>query len=152
VTLVDGQWARLFFQKGSSMGLMNFRKKALIGFFVSTLMVFLNGCVYLVVGSVGALGGYVISPDTVEGVMYDRQQPQVWDAVLRVVSVKGVILEQNDLGGVVIAKINNAKVTITVVDIGDETVKLTIKARKALLPKVKLAQEIYVKIEASLET
>jgi hypothetical protein len=131
---------------------MDFRNKAVVGFFVSSLMVFLNGCIYLVVGSVGALGGYVVSPDTVEGVMYDRQQPEVWDAAIEVVSVKGVILEQNEIGGVLIAKINNAKITITVVDIGDQTVKLTIKARKALLPKVKLAQDIYVKIEAALSS
>ncbi len=27
-----------------------------------------GGCIYLVVGGIGALGGYVVSPDTVEGV------------------------------------------------------------------------------------
>ena len=41
-----------------------------------------QGCVYLVVGSVGAIGGYVVSPDTVEGTV-ERDFQEVWDSSFR---------------------------------------------------------------------
>ena len=52
-----------------------FRKKAMKSAALKKLLLVLflsftlctSGCVYLVVGGIGALGGYVVSPDTVEG-------------------------------------------------------------------------------------
>ena len=73
---------------------------------VLTLMVCaavsMTGCVYVVVGSLGALGGYVVSPDTVEGIVTGRSYAEVWDAVIETVSILGVIQDRNDSGGIVI--------------------------------------------------
>jgi len=106
----------------------------------------LGGCVYVVVGGAGALGGYVVSPDTVEGIVTGYEYESVWDSVLEVVSIMGIIEERSDDGGVLIAKINGAKVTITVFRHSDSSIKLSVKARKSFLPKIKSAQAIYVKI------
>ena len=38
-----------------------------------------QGCIYLVIGSIGAVGGYVVSPDTVEGTI-ERDFEEVWQA------------------------------------------------------------------------
>ena len=114
---------------------------ALVGFCLCVL----SGCVYLVIGGVGALGGYVVSPDTVEGIT-DADETAVWDAALEVLSVMGIIEEQNETGGMIIAKIQKTRVTVTIQTINPTTTKLTIKARRAFIPKIQIAQDVFVKI------
>ena len=109
----------------------------------------MTGCVYLVVGGVGALGGYVISPDTVEG-LTNSDQDAVWDTAKEVASVMGTINEELQESGVLIAHISGAKVTITLMPMGKSSVKLTVKARKAFLPKITVAQDVFVKIMSRL--
>jgi len=111
-----------------------------------SLMLTTSGCFYLVIGGVGALGGYAISPDTVEGNVEGRSTADIWDAALQTVSVMGVIEEKNDVSGVLIAKVQGTQVTISISEPITETVKLRVKARKGMMPKVKLAQDIYTKI------
>ena len=112
------------------------------------VLVSFNGCAYLVVGGVGALGGYVVSPDTVEGIT-DADETAVWDAALEVLSVMGIIEEQNETGGMIIAKIQKTKVNVTIQTINPKTTKLTIKARRAFIPKIQIAQDVFVKIMSS---
>ena len=111
-----------------------------------SLMLTTSGCFYLVIGGVGALGGYAISPDTVEGNVEGRSTADIWDAALQTVSVMGVIEEKNEVSGVLIAKVQGTQVTISISEPITETVKLRVKARKGMMPKVKLAQDIYTKI------
>ena len=109
----------------------------------------LTGCVYLVVGGAGALGGYIVSPDTVEGVT-SHEKGDVWDAAIEIVSIMGWIENQNELSSVMRAKISGAKVTITISSINNSTTKVSIKSRKAFLPKISTAQDIFVKIMSRL--
>lgn len=125
------QWGKLDFLRGLLTGM---------------LMLFSSGCIYLVVGSVGALGGYVVSPDTVEGVLDNKAQGDVWQAAVDIIGVMGIIEESNEPGGIILAKIQGTKVTITIMEISPDTVKLSVKARKAFLPKIRLSQDIYSKI------
>src|SRR5574339_432771 len=69
----------------------------------------LSGCVYLVVGGIGALGGYIVSPDTVEGIT-ENDAMTVWDSAVEVVSIMGLIQEQQEEGGIIQAKMNKANV------------------------------------------
>ncbi len=125
------------------------QKKTLPGILLCLFSVSLYGCIYLVVGGVGALGGYVVSPDTVEGVM-SGDFTEVWDRALEVVSVMGVIQEQNEPGGIIIVNIQGNRVTLTLYSISNSMVKLSVKARKAFLPRIRVAQDVYVKIEKAL--
>jgi len=129
------------------MSLTTLRQKGLRGLFSIFLTLSLSGCVYLVVGSVGALGGYVVSPDTVEGILTGSDYEEVWDASIETVGVMGIIKERNDAAGMIIANIQGTGVTITVVRMSDAAVKLTVKARKAFLPKIKVSQDVYMKVE-----
>ena len=117
----------------------------------SPVAIFLSlaGCVYLVVGGVGALGGYIVSPDTVEGIT-ESNQAQVWDVTKEVVSVMGTVSEELEESGILIGKVSGAKVTVTISPINKSSVKLTIKARKAFLPKINVAQDVFVKIMSRL--
>ncbi len=114
------------------------------------ILVSLTGCVYVVVGTVGALGGYIVSPDTVEGVA-SHEKVKVWDAAIEIASVMGWIENQNEVNSVIKAKINGARVTITITSINDSTTKVTVKSRKVFLPKVSLAQDVFVKIMSRLK-
>ncbi len=105
----------------------------------------LTGCVYLVVGGLGAVGGYVVSPDTVEGIT-GHDAVSVFESAVDMLSIMGTISEKNQAGGMIIAKVYNAKVTVSIFSMGDRTVKLTVKARKAFIPKISIAQDVFVKI------
>lgn len=127
-----------------------FKRKNILTWVLLPALLFQAGCVYLVIGSVGAVGGYVVSPDTVEGITtYD--QVTIWDAAIDVIGIMGLIEEQSEAGGIILAKVAGSKVTITIVSINAETTKLTIKARKAFFPKITIAQDVYVKIINYLE-
>ena len=125
---------------------MNIRKKFLIGLLLIGLSISVNSCVYLIIGGVGALGGYVASLDTFEGILMDKEQSDVWQAASDVISIMGIISERSESGGIIVAKIQNTKVTVTIFQMSKSTVRLTVKARKAFFPRIKLAQEVYVKI------
>lgn len=122
-----------------------FIKKAIKALLMMPVLLMLNGCIYLVVGGVGAVGGYIVSPDTVEGIT-ENDKNSVYDASIEISSIMGSVVEQNVDGGVILAKINTADVTISMVPISETTVKLMVKARKLYLPRINLAQDIYVKI------
>lgn len=113
--------------------------------FLLSIVMSLNGCIYLVVGSLGALGGYVVSPDTVEGIT-SREEGEVWDTALQVVSIMGNVLEKNQSDGIILAKIIGAKVTVNIIPVHQSSIKLRVKARKSFLPKISVAQDVYVKI------
>ena len=105
----------------------------------------LSGCIYLVVGGIGAMGGYIVSPDTVEGIT-EHEADLVWDTAVETVSIMGLIEEQNEESGVIVASVSAAKVTVRVMTLSPTVTKVSVKARKAYLPKISIAQDVYVKI------
>lgn len=112
---------------------------------IPLLAVCLNGCIYLAIGGVGALGGYIVSPDTVEG-LAESDTGQVWDTAVEVVSIMGLVESKNEAGGVLKARISGAGVTVVIMKMSSSAVKLSVKARKHYLPKISLAQDVFVKI------
>ena len=109
------------------------------------LCVLLSGCVYLVVGSVAAVGGYTVSRDTIQG---ESEQPfdDIWDAAVDIVSIMGTVNSRSRELGKISAIVNGAKVTIHVMPLTSSTTRLKVKARKAVFPSIANAQNIFVKI------
>lgn len=105
----------------------------------------LGGCFYLVLGGVAAAGGYAISQDTIQGER-EKEFDSVWNASVDIVSILGTISSQSHELGKIIALVNGAKVTVNVVQLTPSTVRLKVKARKALFPSITTAQNIYIKI------
>ncbi|MBI5149761.1 MAG: hypothetical protein HZA28_03215 [Candidatus Omnitrophica bacterium] len=122
--------------------MMNRAKRLLV---IPLLALSLSGCVYLIVGGVGALGGYIVSPDTVEG-LTEADLRQVWDTAVDVISIMGLVDSKNESGGVIQASVNGAKVTVVMTQMSSSSVKLSVKARKHYLPKISLSQDVFVKI------
>ena len=112
---------------------------------LAILTLSLSGCIYLVVGGIGAMGGYIVSPDTVEGIT-DKDENLVWDTAVETMSIMGLIEEQNEESGVIFASVNAAKVTVKIMTLSPDSTKVSVKARKAYLPRISLAQDVYVKI------
>jgi hypothetical protein len=105
----------------------------------------LGGCIYLVAGGIGALGGYVISPDTVEGYI-GRDSSEVWAAAVEIVSIMGEIEEESEPDGLLRVKIANSDVTVQIYALTPTTTKMLVKARKYHLPRIRTAQDVYTKI------
>lgn len=112
---------------------------------IGALSFSMSGCIYLAVGGLGAIGGYVISPDTVEGVT-ENDRMLVWDSAVEVLSIMGVIEEQVEGSGRLIANITGTKVTVYLIPINDTTLKVQVKARKLRMPRIATAQEVLFKI------
>ncbi|OGX07952.1 MAG: hypothetical protein A2Z88_04745 [Omnitrophica WOR_2 bacterium GWA2_47_8] len=117
---------------------------------VLAVVSFSSGCVYMVIGGLGVLGGYVVSPDTVEGIT-DKDADEVWDASIEITSTMGVIEDKQESAGTMATKIQGARVYITIQSIGSSSVKLRVKARKFFFPKISVAQDVYIKIMTELQ-
>lgn len=109
----------------------------------------LSGCVYLVVGGIGALGGYVVSPDTVEGIT-TNDDVTVWDTASEIIGIIGTVQESSEDAGIILATVEGAKVRITVQALNDTNTKISVKARKHFFPKISTAQNVFVKIMSTL--
>ena len=125
-------------------------RQKLVVLFATCMLIFNSGCVYLVVGGIGAVGGYIVSPDTVEGIT-NSDVAYVWETAIETVSVMGLITESEEASGMILASIHGTKLTITVVSLSVSTTKVTVKARKAFLPRISLAQDVFVKIMSRVE-
>ncbi len=104
------------------------------------------GCIPLLIGgAAGALGGYAISSDTVQGET-DKPLESVWAAAAEVGNSRGVIKEQDEIRGYMHVEIDSSKVWIRVIKLTQATTRLKISARKHHLPNLRLAQDLFVKI------
>ena len=120
--------------------------KNFLGFvlFLGVLVAF-NGCAYLVVGGIGAVGGYAVSSDTVQGTI-ERDNKEVWEAASTVVNIMGKLNKESEDAGKLEAIVNGARVTIGISQFTPKLVRLTVKARKSFFPSPATAQSVYMKI------
>ncbi|PIW63817.1 MAG: hypothetical protein COW13_01410 [Candidatus Omnitrophica bacterium CG12_big_fil_rev_8_21_14_0_65_50_5] len=105
-----------------------------------------SGCIYLGVGAIGAVGGYMVSPDTVEGLVV-ADYADIWQACYDEIAKQGPILTQDETGGYLLSNVRGTEVTVQIVPTDSPQVwKISVKARKKMFPRVKLAQKIYTAI------
>jgi hypothetical protein len=117
---------------------------------VAFVCIFSSGCWFLVVGGAGAVGGYAVTRDTFEGVS-SKGQEELLAAAHKVLSIMGTITDEQPKEGEIVGIVYGARVTVEVIQINLTTSKLRVKARKAIFPRVGIAQEIYTKIMNQLE-
>ena len=116
-----------------------------------TLALGTSGCVPLWVGAlgVGVVGGYVVSPDTVEGSL-NYSMGETWDAAKEITQIMGQVVEENEAGGQIVITIGGTRVSVTLYNVSASTTRLSVKARKSFMPKIDVAQDVYTKIVNSL--
>ncbi len=109
-----------------------------------------SGCGVVVIAGLGALGGYVISPDTVEG-STGYSESELFEAAIDILEIMGTVSEKSKANGQILAKVSGAKVTITMVPQSRNATMLRVKSRKGWFPKVAVAQDVYMKIVRRLQ-
>ena len=109
------------------------------------LSVSLSGCFYRVLGGVAAAGGYAISRDTIQGEV-DREFGEAWDAAVDIISIMGSIQTQSNELGEISGIVHGARITVNVIQLTPETVRLKVRARKMFFPSINTAQNVFIKI------
>jgi hypothetical protein len=123
------------------------RKKVILAMLIPFLFVGIAGCAPLFLMTVGGVGVYAISKDTIQGDT-DTQYETLWDAAMKVARIRGTILQEDFNRGYIQidAKPNNIKIQF--VRITAATTKLRVSARKykKVLPNIEIAQDVFIKI------
>jgi hypothetical protein len=108
------------------------------------------GCVPLIIGGVGVLGGYAISQDTIAADT-SKDIEKLWQVSKDVASVMGLIKTADESTKTLQANIYSSVVIVRVEKVTDATNRIKVKARKYFLPNIGLAQKVFVKIMQKLE-
>lgn len=116
----------------------------LVSGFVMSIVLF-SGCIFIIGGAVGALGGYAISQDTIQGET-NNSYTRVWKAATETMRTLGTISVEDKTRGTIEAKVNSSTVKVFVEEVIEGATRLRVKARKHLFPNLKLSQKIYVKV------
>lgn len=105
-----------------------------------------SGCLPLIVGgAVGALGGYVVSKDTLQADS-DKPYDHLWNAALNISRIRGNIRQEDAARGYIEADVEKSKVWIRMVRLTKSTTRIRISSRKYRLPNLELAQDMFVKM------
>lgn len=108
------------------------------------------GCIPLIIGAAtGALGGYAVSKDTIQGES-DKPYDSLWYAAKTIARSRGIIKEEDSLKGYLKLEIEASQVWIRLIRITRATTRLRISSRKRHLPNLALAEELYTKIMGEL--
>lgn len=117
---------------------------------ILSLCLLASGCVPLIIGGVGVLGGYAISRDTIAAES-SRSIEDIWQAAKDVVPVMGIVKSTDDETKVLEANIYSSVVIVRVEKLTDATNRIKVKARKFMMPNIGLAEKVFVKIMQRLE-
>ena len=126
------------------------RNNILALYLVVLFSVGICGCGVVIVAGLGALGGYVISPDTVEGVV-GYSDKELYTAAIDILSIMGTINEQLKSQGHIVANVAGATTTLDIIPMSKSSTKFRVKARKWVFPKMAIAQDVYMKIVRRLQ-
>lgn len=120
--------------------------KKIICLALPVFLLFTLGCMPLIIGgAVGALGGYAVSRDTIQGET-DTPYESLWNAALTVGKIRGTIKQEDYNSGAINLEVGQSRVWVRLIRLTDATTRVKISARKYHLPDISLAQELFVKI------
>lgn len=106
----------------------------------------LTGCAaFIVGGAVGVLGGYAVSRDTIQGEI-DKSQDSLRTAAVQVLHMMDAQEIDESATWKISAKIGKSSAVLTFEQLTSETTRLKVRCRRYLLPNLKLAQTLYVRV------
>ena len=115
-------------------------------FLIPCIFVSILGCAPLIIGGVvGALGGYAVSKDTIQGET-DKSYDSLWEGALTVSKIRGQIKYEDKTKGYIELEAESSKVYVRLIRLTAATTRLRVKARKYHFPNMSLAQDIFMKI------
>ena len=116
-------------------------RKIILVLFLLSFCLFSSGCPYLIVGAVGAVGGYAISDDAIQGDS-DKGFEKLWSSALKVTKIMGSIETEDRQKGIIEGNVDESKVKIVLEQLTNKTTRMRVAARKHMLPNRKLAQKM----------
>ena len=120
--------------------------RKIILFLIPCIFVSISGCAPLIIGgAVGALGGYAVSKDTIQGET-DKSYDSLWGAALMVGRIRGQIKYEEPTRGYIELEAESSRIYIRLIRLTATATRLRVSARKYHLPNLGLAQDIFVKI------
>jgi hypothetical protein len=120
-------------------------KKNLFVLFFGFCVLF-SGCAPLIIGgTVGALGGYAVSKDTVQAET-ETDYDKLWNASLSLIRYRGRPMIEDYARGIIQAEVDSSKVWIRVIRLTKNFNRIRVSARKYHLPNLSLAQDLFVRI------
>lgn len=124
---------------------MSTHRQTALTLFLCLTLALLSGCVYVVVGSLGALGGYAVTRDTIQG-EYDAPYADAWKSAVDVCTTMGIVTSKDESRGVVEAQVDRAKVKVEISAITPEATRVKVKARKGIFPRMGTAEKVFVRV------
>ena len=108
-----------------------------------------GGCAPVLIAT-GAVAGYAVSRDSV---LMDMDKPwdPVWRAAQQEVQESGQLKRENPKRGRLDARVEEADVVVSLKQLTLSTVRVIVRARKNLLPKVDVAQKVALGIQRRVE-
>ena len=114
----------------------------------------LCGCVLVPIALIGGgvIGGIAIGQDTVQN-EFDRSYDEVWDASMKVIDEAGAIETKDKEIGRIRGYVPKSKVTVTITQLTESTVRIQVKARKTagVVPDIKTAHRVAHRIATALK-
>ena len=108
-----------------------------------------GGCAPVLLAT-GAVAGYAVSRDSVL-MELDLPRDRVWSAAREEVAERGQIKRENPERGRLDARVEEADVVVALKQLTPSTVRVVVRARKNLLPKVDVAQKVALGIQRRAE-
>jgi len=124
-------------------------KKIFILAMMPLLTVSLTSCVFVVAGTIGAVGGYAVTRDTIQG-EYDAPYGKAWTVSSDVCGILGSVVSRDRATGTINAVIDQAKVKVEVIQLTPEAIRIKVKARRGFFPRVGTSEKVFVKIVQEL--
>lgn len=109
----------------------------------------LQGCAPILLATAGAVAGYAVSRDSVT-LDLDRPATQVWTVCLEETKRQGIVKKEDRARGRIEARIKEVDVVVTMESLTPSTVRVVVRARQNLLPKVDEAQRLSLAIARRL--
>lgn len=120
--------------------------KKIAAFLIPCILLSAMGCAPLIIGgAVGAVGGYAVSKDTIQGET-DKNYDSLWEAALNVSKIRGEVKDEDKTKGYIDLEAESSKVYIRLIRLTAATTRLKVKARKYHFPNMALAQDMFTKI------
>ncbi len=104
------------------------------------------GCAAVLIGA-GVAGGVAISEDTAK-LEVDTSFNRAWSVTYDTIKKMGAINTQDKTSGKIEANVDDIKIEAKVIPITAQTVRIEVKARKNLLPKMDMAMNIINRINS----
>lgn len=129
--------------------LISFLKKTRVFAFSFLLLINASGCVFVAGGVAGAIGGYMVTRDTIGG-EYRVHYEDAWKASVNACKALGKVSKEDYNEGIILAAVDKADIKVVIKEIVEKSVSIKVKARKGLFPQAGTAEKVFIKIAQKL--